>query len=347
MFNSSKVAIFSDLHIGVHKDSIVWHKIALDFGDWFVRELDRNGIEDVIFCGDFFHTRHQIEQTTLSCGVEFLQKFKKYNIFMIPGNHCCYFKDNSNVHSLEPFKEWRNVTVFDDAQTVTHRGKKYTFCPWGVNVNDLPGGDILFGHFDIVNFKMNSFKVCDHGEDSDVLLRKYKHIITGHFHTRQHKVYEENSSILYLGSPFQMDFGDREQERGITILHVDDMSMHFIPYNFAPVHKKILLTDIIENKDNLEKFFTDLNGNFINLVVNTKIDENVLDIIKTKITQKTPLDIRIDFNNFNIEHQELNNFNAVGVDIPVAINEFVQLMDIGDLKKNVYNKTLEIYSNSI
>lgn len=347
MFVSDKIALFSDLHIGVHKDSSTWHKIALDFGDWFIEKLNKNSIKDVVFCGDFFHTRHQIEQTTLSCGVEFLKKFKNFNVYMLPGNHCCYFKDNSNVHSLEPFKEWSNVKIFDKPTTVTSRNSTYTFCPWGIDIDTLPGGDILFGHFDIVNFKMNSFKVCDHGEDSEKLIQKYKQIITGHFHTRQHKIYENNSSILYLGSPFQMDFGDREQERGITILDTDSMNTEFVSYTTAPVHKKILLTDIIEHKENLEDFFKDLNGNFINLVVNTRIDEKILDVIKTKITQKSPRDVRVDFNSQEVIHQDLSTFNAVGVDIPSTINEFVQLMDISSMKDKVYTKTIEIYNNSI
>ena len=52
---SNKVAIFSDLHMGVHCNSSMWHKIATDWAKWFAMQLKEHNIKDVIFCGDFFH----------------------------------------------------------------------------------------------------------------------------------------------------------------------------------------------------------------------------------------------------------------------------------------------------
>jgi metallophosphoesterase superfamily enzyme len=65
MFKNTKIALFSDLHIGVHKNHPDWHKVSLQFGEWFVKDLTDRGIRDIVFCGDYFHTRHEIEQTTL------------------------------------------------------------------------------------------------------------------------------------------------------------------------------------------------------------------------------------------------------------------------------------------
>ena len=42
--SSSKYAIFTDLHLGVHQNSSTWHGIALKWADWFVGELKDNGI---------------------------------------------------------------------------------------------------------------------------------------------------------------------------------------------------------------------------------------------------------------------------------------------------------------
>ena len=52
--NKSKVAIFSDLHLGVHSNSTEWHKYAIEWANWFRDECREKGIKDIIFCGDIY-----------------------------------------------------------------------------------------------------------------------------------------------------------------------------------------------------------------------------------------------------------------------------------------------------
>ena len=47
-----KIAIFSDLHLGEHNNSATWHKIAIDWCDWFINKLKERKIKDVVFMGD-------------------------------------------------------------------------------------------------------------------------------------------------------------------------------------------------------------------------------------------------------------------------------------------------------
>jgi len=49
-----KYAIFSDLHLGVHQNASTWHKIANDWSDWFVAELKKQDIKNILFLGDYF-----------------------------------------------------------------------------------------------------------------------------------------------------------------------------------------------------------------------------------------------------------------------------------------------------
>ena len=39
MIKKSKVAIFSDLHLGLYGNSEQWHEVALKWADWIVGEL--------------------------------------------------------------------------------------------------------------------------------------------------------------------------------------------------------------------------------------------------------------------------------------------------------------------
>jgi len=347
MFKNSKIALFSDLHIGVHKDSSVWHTIALNFGDWFVKELNRKNIKDIIFCGDFFHTRHEIEQTTLKCGIEFLNKFKDFNLVMIPGNHCCYFKSNATVHSLEVFKSWENVTILDTPTLVRHGSRSYMFCPWGTAVEDIQACDIIFGHFELTNFKMNSFKICEHGQSAEDLHVVGSKVVTGHFHLREHRYYDTGREVLYLGAPYQMDFGEREQVKGYTILNSETLNFEFIENPVSPVHFKIKLSELLEQKDKISIFKEKVKNNIVSFLVDRTVEQDKLHKITSMITCMSPLQFRVEHTvreSFIDEEQDLE---MVGIDIQSAIHEFVNSMTVDVSKEEILSVVEDIYKRAL
>ena len=44
---NNKVAIFSDLHLGVHQNSSFWIDVALNWVKWFKQDLHNKGIKDI------------------------------------------------------------------------------------------------------------------------------------------------------------------------------------------------------------------------------------------------------------------------------------------------------------
>ena len=103
LFKQSKIAIVSDLHIGVHGDSSQWHEIALKWARWLDSELKRHEITDIMFCGDWYHNRSEISVSTLQVSAEILRILQNYNIIMITGNHDIFFKHRTDVNSLTIF----------------------------------------------------------------------------------------------------------------------------------------------------------------------------------------------------------------------------------------------------
>ena len=86
----SKIAIFSDLHLGVHSNCTKWHQYALEWADWFVDECKSKGIKDIIFAGDWHHNRSEISVNTLQVSAEILDKMADFNLIAICGNHDIY-----------------------------------------------------------------------------------------------------------------------------------------------------------------------------------------------------------------------------------------------------------------
>ena len=87
----NKVAIFSDLHLGVHSNSSEWHKYAIEWANWFREECRDKGIKDLIFCGDWHHNRSEISVNTLQVSADILDMFEEFNLIAITGNHDIYY----------------------------------------------------------------------------------------------------------------------------------------------------------------------------------------------------------------------------------------------------------------
>lgn len=341
ILKNSKVCCFSDLHLGVHQNSSQWHDIAIEFGKWLKKNLKDHDIKDIIFCGDLLHYRDEIAVNTIQATSEFLNLLKEFNIIMIPGNHDCYFKNNSSVHSLSILKGHKNITVLDKPTSEIFFGKKLMFAPWGTDITEMTNSDIIFGHFEIATFKLNETKICEHGMTSDNLLSRAPLVISGHFHTRQEREYS-NGKIVYLGSPFHMDFGD-SGSRGFTILNIENNEMEFIENNISPVHIKVSLSDVKNENIKLNKKL--VHNNFIKIIVDTNYEpEEVEELIKN-VNTSSPNNLTIDYKYNTAVQKVVSDVDFASVDVADAIKEFINKLDIEN-KKSIIDYTLELYQKS-
>lgn len=341
--NSEKIALFTDLHLGVHQNSGTWHGIAATWATWFIEQLKRSDIDTIFFTGDFFHSRSEISVNTIQAASDLLKQFNNdFRIIMIPGNHDCYYKDKSDVNSLSILDGYKNITVLDRVTTVEvgKDKKKFVFCPWGYSSEDIEMSDVILGHFEIESFKMNAHKLCEHGFKPKELLGKAPLIFSGHFHLNEEREYDEGK-IIYVGSPFQLDFGERDTRKGFYIINVPDLSFEFVENKVTPLHKKILATEF-ENI-NLENT---ISGNFIKLVLDVSLDQERLDGIVRKINEYGPISLTIDpLINYTINYNGDTDQDLSGIDISKAIVEFVSMLDI-DNKEAVIKKTVDLYNQT-
>lgn len=342
-FDEKNIALFTDIHIGVHRDSPLWHQIALNWVDWFVEELKKRNIKNILFCGDFFHNRSSVDLTTLQTGAKVIEKLKDFNMVMIAGNHDSYYKNNASVNSLSPFRGKKNIFIVDETPFHVKQGVNICLCPWGTELENIPKCDILFGHFEIQNFKMNQFKVCDHGLGTDSILDKAKLIISGHFHLREHRKYSEERSILYLGSPYEMDFGERGQVKGFHILNPQTRVVEFIENKDTPRHIKIKLSSLLAGEIKPEELPTLIHNNFIAIDVDKKIDTQTLDLIIAKFGQHQPKHVRTDFNIFEQMQLSASETEEFSFDVDHALQEFIELLDTTVQKQQILTKCLEFY----
>jgi DNA repair exonuclease SbcCD nuclease subunit len=340
---SKEIGIFSDIHIGLGQDSSAWHKIVLDFSKW-VREVYTDlGINDIIIPGDIFHNRSEISVNTLAVANEFFDNLKDFRIFISAGNHDCYYKDRSDVNSIALFKGWNNIVVVDKNPLIIEtKNKKISLIPWGTEVENIPEADICFGHFEIQTFKMNSYKVCDHGIDSTSLLDKSPLVFSGHFHTKDDRKYKKGR-IVYVGSPYQQNFGDVDQIRGIYTFNTESNDLTFIENKKSPKHVKLYLSKLKNKKQDASFISNNVPKNIISLVIDEDIDNDKLIALSTKLQTFNPIYFRTEYkqiNNDDIDNSANADYNIV--DVEKNIEDFVNSMDV-DHKEDVINYLNSIY----
>lgn len=330
MLKKSKVAIFSDLHLGLYGNSPDWHAVALEWADWIVSELKSKKIKDIFFLGDFFHNRSEISVQTVHVASELIEKFKDFNMLMIVGNHDAYYKNRADVHSLGLLKGHDNITIIDKTLTFTYNDKTFGFIPWNIDCADV-SVDYLFGHFEIQSFNMNNFKVCDHGLSPVDLISKNGMVFSGHFHKRHFKKYSQGT-IHYVGNTFHHDFNDVGNDRGYHILDIETGDLKFYKNEISPEFKKMLISKIADyTADDFKK-------NVIKLIVDDEIEGEEVEKIKAKVNSYKPFQLHTEYNVISKKVGEVEELDSF--ELKEMMDEFVVELKLEDDKNDRVSKIM-------
>lgn len=342
---NEKIACLSDLHIGLHQSSHMWLNISLEFGRWLKQELIDRDIKDIIIPGDILDDRDQIAVPTLHLLPQFFKILEPFNIIITVGNHDCYYNKRSDVHSLAVLNDWENITVIDKVTTITAHEKIITFCPWHPNMEEVPKSDIIFGHFDIQTFKMNGFKICERGIKPRDLLDKGELIITGHYHMTQERPYK-NGKILYLGSPYEQNWGEANTPKGFYILDVPSLQYEFVENTISPKHRKIKLSELFAVGSITEDIRKEFNGNIVKFIVDKNTKQQAVDGLVAKFKLLKPIELRVEYEYVRGYDADNFHFEALGVDIENDMIDFVKKLDFIEKKDDILHYLDDIYNRA-
>lgn len=246
-----KVAVFTDLHLGLKANSSTHNNDCEDFIDWFIATAKANGCETGMFLGDFHHNRSALNIVTMDYSLRCLEKLGKAfeEFYFFPGNHDLYYKDKREVHSAEFGKYIPGITIVTHPMTIGG----VTLCPWLVGEEwksvSNNGGKYIFGHFELPGFMMNAMvKMPEHGDISVDQLNRYELGFSGHFHKRQH-----HKNMIYIGNAFPHNYADAgDDERGMMILEWGG-TPEFHSWPAQPTFRTYRLSDVIDKPDELLK----------------------------------------------------------------------------------------------
>lgn len=340
---NSRIAVISDLHIGLHHASSVWHDTSIQFCEWLNNKLTELGIRDILILGDVLDNRNEVSVTTLHTLYKCFKILENFNINITIGNHDCYYSKRSDVHSLGMLKDWPNVNVIDKTTTVNMFNKTLTFCPWHTDVSTIPKSDIIFGHFEINTFKMNGRHLCESGIHPSDILAKTGLVLTGHFHSTEKRVYKDGT-ILYTGSPYEQNWGEAGDPKGIYLLDIIDLDLQFIANTVSPKHKKIRLSEMLAIGSISNSIKNEFHKNIINLVIDSPIPQETIDSLVTKLYTLSPQSLKVDY----LIPEEMQTVDVditatyEGINIKSDILSFISSFDSIANKESVVKYILDV-----
>lgn len=208
--------VIGDLHFGRKNFSLKQFEDQIGF---FVKQffpyLLQKNIKRVICLGDLFeHRTKQDINILLKVEKEFLNFFEENEIefIVILGNHDMYFQNRKDVSTLDLFSHHKFLKVIKEPTLITIDEVEWELVPWLMeNETFTPRSEYIMGHFEINGFYMTGKYKCTHGKNLQDLLcnGNIKKIVSGHFHNKQ-----ENEIVLYAGTPYAMDWSDKNSDKG-------------------------------------------------------------------------------------------------------------------------------------
>lgn len=262
-----KIAVFSDLHGHTYKefdrktdrtgsgrlDSI------LDVLDQIKEHCLFLGIKQVLFAGDVFHVRTQVN--TLAHNYIY-DKFKEIcasgiSVLAIPGNHDDYNNADLPKHSLHAFKDIKGMTVVDTLDyEMLEDGTPVYCCRYSKNaqmikdyINSIDPDKfekqpLLLAHLGVSGGLVgkSNYAMADAFSVEDLRPDVFKYIMLGHFHRRQ--FLGGYKHVFYTGAPLQHSFSDEGEKKGFYVVDTSRRcQVDFIPLEspmFHTINKKII-----------------------------------------------------------------------------------------------------------
>ena len=240
-----KLAITADVHFSAYAQDTIIDGYPERLGSLkntitnMIEECKKRGVVDIAFAGDLCHNKSIIHTAAQDVMLNIFQdvQYQDLKFYVIDGNHDLSTKGSESVSALRSLESISNVTWISHQSKgemgyYTDLGKKVLFVPYYPGMKeylDKPStkADILISHFGLNEAILNSgISIQSPIKASD--LKRFKLVILGHYHLPQHMIYGK-TNIYYTGSPIQLDWGEKNEEKRFLIIDTETLEVESVP----------------------------------------------------------------------------------------------------------------------
>ena len=337
-----KILVLGDLHIGARNNS----EVFLNYMDnYFQNELfpyiEKNNIKYVIQLGDTLDKRKSIDFVTANFLMNkwFLEfELRKIHLYTLIGNHDTYYKNTNEISGVAQLAmPFEYVYVVEEPDRVAN--EKILLVPWicqenaqqiTESIEHATDDTLVFGHFELAGFKVNNY-VTKHGTIDTQLLKRFKRVYSGHYHTSSIK-----DNIEYIGSPYALTWNDYGDEKKFIVIDTEDPDYReVVPTKTNLFHK--IIFDGTESNIELPRH------SFLKIIVNDEANKEMAEVYANDLQAKYNLSecqIVDTTENKELLEQELEN---IEIDDPFQI----LMNSISNIENDyVANELMSIYKET-
>lgn len=340
-----KIAVICDTHFGARNDSPIFLHYFFQFLDEvFFPYLEQENITEVLHLGDLMDRRKFVNFATLhEIRERFIQSLVKRGIRtnILLGNHDTYFRNTSSINSIEELfggMEKHGITIHKNPTELVLGGTKFLVLPWINRSNEKQSrkliaetdAPIVIGHLELTGYEVLRGTQFTNGMDPTPFSR-FQAVYSGHFHCKHSK-----ENVHYLGTPYQITFGDLNEPKGFHVFDTEDRSMQYVenPLRiFSEIGYDDTTIDYTKQMPDINKF----KNTFVRVRVHRKRNPPVFDLFMDNLNtagaygitvledkgSETELSATVDVtkDTLSLINQEIDNLEVAN---PVKLKEIIR-----------------------
>lgn len=342
-----KIALITDQHLDGRKGSLAfWNFFQRFYDEVFFPTLEKEKVSTIIDLGDTFDNRKSIDFNTFNRVKEnYFERLQGYDVHMLLGNHCTYYKNTNRVNSPELLlNQYSNIRIYASPKHIKLGSKKFLMLPWINTENrddvlkllETSDADNVCGHLEINGFEVTPGMKFDHGGLEASVFKNFKRVWSGHFHHRSKK-----GNIQYLGNPYQMFWNDYKDTRGFHIYDTETDKLKFVPNPFE-IFDKIFYNDKKEdyNKQDVSCY----KDKYIKIVVEEKWDYQMFETLVDRLYNLGVHGISIVEN--LVAEDTITDVDVSSKDTLTLLNEYIDEVEMTVNKTDLKNLMRSLYIES-
>ena len=340
-----KIAIITDQHLDGRKGNLAfWNYFQKFYDEIFFPTLEKEGVKVVFDLGDTFDNRKSMDFNTFHRVREnYFERLKSYNVHMLLGNHCTYYKNTNRINSPELLLEnYKNIRVYSEPTEILMGKKVFLMLPWINKENqedvfrrlETSEADICCGHLELTGFEVTPGMKMDHGMDPK-LFHRFNRVWSGHFH---HK--SKNGNVQYLGNPYQMFWNDYKDTRGFHIYDTESDRLKYIKNPFE-IFDKIFYDDtrMDYNKQDVSSY----KDKFIKIIVEEKRDYQMFETLVDRLYNVGVHDVKIVE---TLVEEDTADIDISSKDTLTLLNEYIDEVEMSVDKSDLKGLMRSLYIES-
>ena len=342
-----KIALITDQHLDGRKGSLAfWNFFQKFYDEVFFPTLEKEKVSTIIDLGDTFDNRKSIDFNTFNRVKEnYFEKLQRYDVHMLLGNHCTYYKNTNRVNSPELLlNQYSNIRIYASPEHIKLGSKKFLMLPWINTENrddvlkllETSDADNVCGHLEVNGFEVTPGMKFDHGGLEPSAFKNFKRVWSGHFHHRSKK-----GNIQYLGNPYQMFWNDYKDTRGFHIYDTETDKLKFIPNPFE-IFDKIFYND--KKEDYNKQDVSGYKDKYIKIVVEEKWDYQMFETLVDRL-------YNLGVHGISIVENLVSEDTAADIEISskdtlTLLNEYIDEVEMSVDKTDLKNLMRSLYIES-